>query len=847
MKLRTTLLAAALTAGIVPLVIIGAAALWESRHAISTQAFNQLESVREIKKSQLENFFAKCRDDIQILLDMLATARQNASLKLESIQAGKKSQLEWYFQSLRDDLRVLSKNNLVLGALGSFNEAFKQDEKQIRGPAWRSIDEAFGHTLVQHRDKQSYYDLFLISANGDIVYTTEKNIELGQNLFNGPLTDSPLSRIFKKSGLPAGRVSIQDFEAYAPADKRQLIFMAVPLFHYDGDKDSAGVLAVALTADAINRIMRRREGMGHTGESYLAGKANGRTAYRNDRVIKKHGRVGYEKSGADIDKALAGKSGIALKLGSTGEFELGAYAPLEIPGLHWGIFTTMRLMELITPKVKGADFFTKYIQSRGYYDLLLIHPQGKIFYSARDKDKKEDKPNVLENSDLALVELVREVLQNRAFGMSDYSVLNDGPPSMFLAQPLIYDGNVELAAVLRLSDTALDEIMHERAGMGESGEIYLAGSDLRMRSNSLLAPDTHSIKASFAGVDGGKADTQAVHAALLGRTDRKLTRNYRGDAVLSAYTPLTAGGHTWALIAEISQAEAFAAVKSFQGMLGGVALLLGVLVFFFSRRFAQNLLVPLWQVNAHLKSLAGGKPLEDDADYRTADEIAEIIDSSRQLRDNIKNAIRQANAIAAGDYHCEIKLLSEEDELGKALAGMTLALREATARNVRQDWLKSGQNRLNECMRGERDVISFAENVVSFIATWLEMQISLFYVLAQANRQIPRPHLELLASYAFEQRKNTANIFELGESVAGQAALERKMILMTDVPEEYACIQSGTGAMRPVNILVMPIMHEDALKGVIELGSVKRFTETQLEFLKQVTPSIGIAMNSIVQ
>ena len=104
--------------------------------------------------------------------------------------------------------------------------------------------------------------------------------------------------------------------------------------------------------------------------------------------------------------------------------------------------------------------------------------------------------------------------------------------------------------------------------------------------------------------------------------------------------------------------------------------------------------------------------------------------------------------------------------------------------------------------------------------------------------------LKLVASYAYNQRKGLPNEFQLGEGLVGQAVLEKQKILVTDVPEDYISIQSGTGEAAPKNILVMPFMYENNVKGVIEIGSFHEFTTTKLELLEQVMPNIGITINT---
>ncbi len=78
----------------------------------------------------------------------------------------------------------------------------------------------------------------------------------------------------------------------------------------------------------------------------------------------------------------------------------------------------------------------------------------------------------------------------------------------------------------------------------------------------------------------------------------------------------------------------------------------------------------------------------------------------------------------------------------------------------------------------------------------------------------------------------------------GQAALERQSILISEAPDDYVRVQSSLGSSVPRNIVVIPFLHENALKGVVELGFLNELTDIQLEFLNHTMPSIGITMNA---
>src|SRR3982751_1255377 len=97
-----------------------------------------------------------------------------------------------------------------------------------------------------------------------------------------------------------------------------------------------------------------------------------------------------------------------------------------------------------------------------------------------------------------------------------------------------------------------------------------------------------------------------------------------------------------------------------------------------------------------------------------------------------------------------------------------------------------------------------------------------------------------MSSYAFQRRKHLSNRYSLGEGLVGQCGIEKKVILVDDVPEDYVQISSGLGKARPRHITVLPILFEGHLKAVIDLASFQRFTPIHLTFLDQLMQSIGV-------
>ena len=79
----------------------------------------------------------------------------------------------------------------------------------------------------------------------------------------------------------------------------------------------------------------------------------------------------------------------------------------------------------------------------------------------------------------------------------------------------------------------------------------------------------------------------------------------------------------------------------------------------------------------------------------------------------------------------------------------------------------------------------------------------------------------------------------------GQAAIEGNLISITNIPEDYIRINSSFGDSPPRNIVAVPFLFENNVKGVMELGSFQEFTDEKLGFLRDISGIIAIAFNTV--
>ena len=157
---------------------------------------------------------------------------------------------------------------------------------------------------------------------------------------------------------------------------------------------------------------------------------------------------------------------------------------------------------------------------------------------------------------------------------------------------------------------------------------------------------------------------------------------------------------------------------------------------------------------------------------------------------------------------------------------MTASLRSARMESDLQDWVKSGKNELNRIIVGEKDVNVLAKDVIGFLARYLGAQIGTLYLASGGGA------LTLSGCYAFSKRKSLGDSIEPGEGLVGQAAIEGDLISITNIPEDYIRINSSFGDSPPRNIVAVPFLFENTVKGVLELGSFEEFTDEKLSFLR---------------
>jgi len=279
----------------------------------------------------------------------------------------------------------------------------------------------------------------------------------------------------------------------------------------------------------------------------------------------------------------------------------------------------------------------------------------------------------------------------------------------------------------------------------------------------------------------------------------------------------------------------------------GFVILVIVLIF-----LLYSVTKPVLQVTDVLKKLELGEiddiePLE----IYSHNELGEMAKSTNNLVKGLHSLANFASQVGKGNYKAEYVKLSANDKLGSLLLDMRNSLANAQIQNQknkysdeRRNWINTGLAIFAELLRSESSNVSeFSYKIISELIKYIKANQGAILIINDEDKS--DVHLQLMATYAFERRKYSEKKIEIGESLVGQCVLEKEIIYLTDLPEEYTQITSGLGKSTPRNIMIVPLIFNEEVQGVIEIASFGILDKYEKAFIEKVSEAIAATFATI--
>jgi PAS domain S-box-containing protein len=190
---------------------------------------------------------------------------------------------------------------------------------------------------------------------------------------------------------------------------------------------------------------------------------------------------------------------------------------------------------------------------------------------------------------------------------------------------------------------------------------------------------------------------------------------------------------------------------------------------------------------------------------------------------SIKNNELEANEQKLNEYIQQIEVSRIEDK--------------------RREWSSNGLAKFAEILRANNESLSVTyDRIISNLVKYISANQGALYIYEKNDGE---EFLEMVSCYAYDRKKFILRKFDVGEGLIGQCYLEKDVVYMTSVPQNYTFITSGLGDATPRNIVLVPLIVNEATYGVVELASFHMIENHQIEFLQKVGESIASAVSSL--
>jgi PAS domain S-box-containing protein len=400
LRISTKILFAFVVIAVVAVGLIGYFAFTIGRNTLEQESFNKLTAVREMKASQIEDYFRLIEnqvitfsEDRMIIeamrafddsLHALETELSLTDTELERIDG----LLERYYEE--EFLPRLSQNQegevplqefwpaddkvRMLQHLYLSDNPFEVGSKHLLedaedGSSYSQAHQVYHPIIRDFLEKFGYYDIFLVDVDegGHIAYSVFKEVDFGTSLIDGPYASSGIGRAYRAARYAIDRddVFLVDYDPYAPSYNAPAAFISSPIF--DGD-EKIGALIFQMPIDRIDAIMTNNRdwsavGLGESGETYLVGddftlrnqsrfliensdsyfaliEEIGVPATAIDRIRNLNTTIGLQEVVTEgTQAALNGEIGTAIFPDYRGVPVLSSYKSLDIAGLNWVIMS----------------------------------------------------------------------------------------------------------------------------------------------------------------------------------------------------------------------------------------------------------------------------------------------------------------------------------------------------------------------------------------------------------------------------------------------------------------------------------------------------------------------------
>lgn len=229
--------------------------------------------------------------------------------------------------------------------------------------------------------------------------------------------------------------------------------------------------------------------------------------------------------------------------------------------------------------------------------------------------------------------------------------------------------------------------------------------------------------------------------------------------------------------------------------------------------------------------------LEKTVKYKTMD-LVEALENAQSAEEELRQNMEELQTTQDEIETQRQRLLENQ----VSMMQVQTELRERQLLMERSQWLESNLVHFDDLMREyyDKSLQEFSEAIMLKLAELIKATQGAFYVHDETDNS-----LYMTAGYACTPETVKKNTFKAGEGLIGQLVKTKKMICLDNLPAESATVQSALTKVHSKTLVLVPLLYNEDIQGVIEIGVLKDIDELHIEFLERLAQNVAAMLQSI--
>ena len=202
---------------------------------------------------------------------------------------------------------------------------------------------------------------------------------------------------------------------------------------------------------------------------------------------------------------------------------------------------------------------------------------------------------------------------------------------------------------------------------------------------------------------------------------------------------------------------------------------------------------------------------------------------------SVRSVMRRNYKLIEESEHQKQELHQQQSEIKKTIEELEQSRKEDEIRN----WISNGIAEVGQILRTETDHDKMYDRLISKLVSYTKANQGGLYLFNEDEEC-----LDLTAMYAYDRKKFVEQKIDLGSGLIGQAYMEKDLIYITEVPNDYVRITSGLGEATPTSLLIAPMIANEKTEAIVELAFFHTLQEHELDFIRQLGEEIAVVIAS---